>query len=511
MIQLRKYQEQLVADIRASMARHRKVLAVAPTGSGKTVTFSYIASRTRQRGSRIGIFAHRAELLRQISNTLRQFEVPHGIIAAGATYVPGMQVYVCAAQSYARRVGTPRAPVFDVGIIDEAHHATEGSTWAACMNASPDAYWLGVTATPERLDGRGLGETFEDMVLGPTTGELIRSGALADYLMLSPEGASLDGVHTVAGDFNRSEAADAVDRPAITGDAADYYTRYLKGAPAVAFCTTVAHAEHVAEYFRARGYKAASVDGGMDMAERGRRVADFAAGRMNVLTSCDLISEGFDVPGIHGAILLRPTQSLSLYLQQVGRALRTAPGKERAVILDHVGHLARHGLPDQDREWSLESVARSKRAKAENPVRQCERCYAAIRAGRSRCGECGWEPARTERMPETVDGRLVEVDREAILAASPVAMRRREQGSARSLEALMKLGHSESRARHIIAARDEKDALRDQVRELAHAAGVRIPHRELMEMKPKQLRQTIESFQQIRPEATPHEPERAVP
>lgn len=488
MIQLRPYQDTLVAAIRSSLASHSRVLAVSPTGSGKTVTFSYIASRARERGKRIGIFAHRAELLDQISKTLKQFNVPHGMITSGASFVPGQSVYVCSAQTYAKRVGTARAPVFDLGIIDEAHHCTDGSTWGKCMVASPDARWIGVTATPERLDGRGLAESFDDMVLGPTPRELIAAGALSDYRLFCPSTIDLTGVHTVAGDYNRGELAEAVDRPSVTGDAVRHYTTYLNGAPSAAFCVSILHAQHVAEEFRAAGYKAASVDGKMDPSERARIVGEFSRGELNVLTSCDLISEGFDVPGMHGAILLRPTQSLSLFMQQVGRALRTAPGKERAIIMDHAGNVGRHGLPDADREWSLEGRRKGEKRAPVESVRQCERCACAFESRRSECPECGWRPAVNIREIEKVDGELTEVDKDAARERAAVIA---SQAKARDLDSLMALGHSEQRARHILAAREEKEVLRNRLR----AMNPPLTYREILELKPKGLRHWIEKLE----------------
>lgn len=489
MIHLRPYQSELVDAIRQALAGNRRVLAVAPTGSGKTVTFSYIASRTRERGKRIGIFAHRAELLSQISATLKLFNVPHGMIAAGATFVPNQSVYVCSAQTYARRVGAPRAPMFDLGIVDEAHHCTPGSTWDVCMDASPEAKWMGFTATPQRLDGRGMDGSFDAMVLGPTPRQLIDLRALSDYRLFAPSTIDLSGVHTVAGDYNRGELSEAVDRPSVTGDAVRHYTKFLQGRPSAAFCVSIAHAAHVAEEFRAAGYKAASVDGTMDPAERSRIVGSFARGELNVLTSCDLISEGFDVPGMHGAILLRPTQSLSLYLQQVGRALRPAPGKDRAIIMDHAGNVGRHGLPDAEREWTLEGRRKGEKKLDVPGVRQCERCFAAYEPKLHACPECGWKPAPNIREVEKRDGELAEIDVAAVRQLAPHVV---AQAKARDLEGLMRLGHSESRAKHILAAREEKDELRRDLRRLNPP----LTFKEIQDLKPKGLREWIDKLSQ---------------
>jgi DNA repair protein RadD len=442
MIQLYPDQESLAQAIRVSMADHNKTLAVAPTGFGKTILFSYITSRARERGKRIGIFAHRAELTAQISEALRRFRVPHGIIGPGGR-APDLRhsVFVISAQTYARRVGD--MPEFDLGIVDEAHHATSGSTWGQCMARSPNAKWLGVTATPERLDGRGLKETFESMVMGPTTAELIAMGRLSRYRLFAPGGMDTSGVHTLGGDFNRGELAEAADKPGITGNAIDHYRKYLDGAPTVAFCVGIAHASHVAESFRDAGYSAASIDGKMDPTDRARIVRDFKSGAVSVLTSSDLISEGFDLPGMMGAILLRPTKSLSLYLQQVGRALRAAPGKEAAVILDHAGNSDpdRHGLPCQDREWSLEGRAKGSEKAAVSAYRECGVCFTRVPMARSECPECKTVFPIHMRKIEEREGELGEVDVEARReeVKKQISPERREQGMTKTLEGLADL------------------------------------------------------------------------
>lgn len=468
-IRLRPYQEQFIAGLRASLAQHKSVLGVAPTGSGKTVCFSYIASRARERGKRIGIFAHRAELLDQISRTLKQFNVPHGMITAGMSVDRRHSVFVCSAQTYARR--GVQVPPFDLGIIDEAHHCTSGSTWGKCMERSPGARWIGVTATPERLDGRGLGETFEDMVLGPITADLIAEGNLCKYRLFSPSHIDLSAVRTLAGDFKKDESEAVVDKPAITGDVVKHYRKHLNGKPTVVFCISVAHAQHVAEEFRAQGFSAASVDGKMDKGSRAAVIEDFSQGRLSILTSADLISEGFDVPGIHGAILLRPTKSLALYIQQVGRALRTCEGKEVAIILDHVGNCERHGLPDDPREWSLEGRSKAKASAPSETTRECETCFCRFSLFLRQCPECGFVVETKAREIEQRDGELKEVDLEAARAArKPKSEFAVAQARARSKDALVDLflrkyaddgltiddevrGRASRRADHVLNAR----------------------------------------------------------
>ena len=440
MLSLRPYQSDCIAGLRGAFRDgFHSPLLVSPTGSGKTVMFSFMTGRLIESGKRIVLLCHREELIEQISRTLTAFNVAHGIISAGSGYDRRQMAHVASVFTLARRLDRVEVP--DYVIVDEAHHGVAGSTWGKVL-----AYWreknpklrvIGVTATPERLSGEGLGETFDTMILGPTTRELIDLGALAPYRLFAPRQAvDLSGIKRQGGDFARGEVAAAVDKPAITGDAVGHYRRLCDGAPAVAFCVSVEHAENTAEQFRSVGYRAMSIDGKMDRQLRRSIIADFGRGAINVLTSCDLISEGFDVPGIVAGILLRPTWSLSLYLQQVGRALRPKPGGGSAVILDHVGNSTRHGMPDDDREWSLIGRDGARKTKAaEAACRQCEQCYAVSPAAAAKCRECGTLFPVKAREVEVVEGELSEVE---------VARMKREaaraQGSAETVEALIDLG-----------------------------------------------------------------------
>lgn len=460
-VTLRPYQDAAIQGLRdAFAAGYHSPLLVLPTGGGKTVTFSFMASRLAANGKRLVILVHRDELVDQVSETLARFDVPHGYIAAGRLYDKRHRVHVASVQTLARRMD--RVAVPDYVICDEAHHCIGASTWgkvvAEWRRANPALRLIGVTATPERLSGEGLGEVFDEMVLGPSTRELIDLGALAEYRLFAPsQQLDLSGVKSRMGDFIRGEVAAKVDKPAIIGSAVGEYRAKLNGAPAVAFCVSIEHAEHVAEQFRAQGFRAAKLDGTMDRGVRRELVRDFGRGVIQILTSVDVISEGFDVPGIVGAILLRPTQSLGLYLQQVGRALRTAPGKEAAILLDHVGNSTRHGLPDDARDWSLLGRERGKRG-AKDPddvaVRQCGKCYAMSPATASACRDCGAPFPVKARTIEEVDGTLSEVEIARIKRDA-----KREQAAAQTLEDLIKLGTSRGYknavgwAKHLFAAR----------------------------------------------------------
>ena len=370
--------------IRVAFAQHRRVLAVSPTGSGKTVCFAYITASAAAKSNRVYIVAHRAEITAQISAALDAMGVRHGRIQPGHTMTNDL-VQVAMVQTLARRLDIVPAP--RLLVIDEAHHGVAG-TWERVTAAWPDAKILGVTATPQRLDGRGLGTAFDALILGPTVAGLVAAGHLAKFTYLAPpEQVDLSGIKTALGDYAIGDLADAMDKATITGDAVAHYRDHLGGRPAIAFCVTVAHAEHVADQFREAGFRAASVDGELPTAERRDRISGIGDGRYQVLTSCELISEGVDVPVVSGAILLRPTKSLGMFLQQVGRVLRPKPDGSDAVILDHVGNVHRHGLPDADREWSLD--AKKKRKVDQAPVAQCEVCYHVFASGKP-----GWRAAQ---------------------------------------------------------------------------------------------------------------------
>jgi superfamily II DNA or RNA helicase len=436
---LRPYQETVVREIRQAIAGGKRApLVVSPTGSGKTVMFSHIADGAGRKGNRVWILVHRAELVDQTSRTMRDLGVPHGVIAAGWPVDPLPHVQIVSVQTVVRRTGGLIPP--QVIIVDECHHAAAG-TWGKILAAFPAAVRLGFTATPERLDGKGLADSFDALIRGPEVGWLIDNGFLTKPVYYAPPNQlNLDGLHVRGGDFAKDELAKEMDKPTITGDAVEHYRRLCPGAPAVAFCASVRHAEHVAQAFCAAGYSAATLDGTLDRQERRRRVRALADGSLRVLTSCEIISEGFDIPVVTAAILLRPTKSLGMHLQQVGRVLRIAPGKDRAVILDHVGNCLRHGLAEEVREWSLKGRPKKRKKASEDddapPVRQCPQCY-ACHAPAPICPECGHAYEAKKREIEQQDGELVELSAEWM-----AKQRKQEQGQARTFEELVALGKS---------------------------------------------------------------------
>ena len=405
---LRPYQTEAVAAIRLAFSKgHRRVLLQGATGMGKSLIFAHIAEQAGKRGKRILILVHRRELLLQASRTLREIGVAHGLIAPGFPYT-NHPVRVASIQTLVRRLGNTPRP--DLIVYDEAHHATS-PTSLRVLNHYPSAHVLGVTATPARTDGRGLGEVFTDLILGPSMSTLVDGGYLAPCeVWAPPRVVDLRGIKVTAGDFDRHEVADRMDKPTITGDAVGHYQRLAAGKRAIAFVTTIEHAGHVAEAFKAALIPAESIDGKIDPKERDAIMARFRAGVTLVLVSCELVGEGVDVPAVEAAILLRPTESVIVYLQQVGRAMRPAPGKTRAVVLDHVGNCERHGLPESDRTWTLEGRKKQKSDRVP-PMSRCPACFACFRPGPEVCPMCGAALPKKEReVIASVPGELKRVD-----------------------------------------------------------------------------------------------------
>ena len=378
MIQLRPYQEQLIDGIRAQIrAGCRSILAVSPTGSGKTVMFSYITSRSKER---VYIVVHRSEILDQISRTLSQFSVQHGRIQSGFPFAPMHRIQIASVDTLAQRHAHCIPP--GIIIIDEAHHAVTQS-YRTVFNAWPQALRLGVTATPERLDGAPLSDVFDSMALGPTVEWLISEGMLARPIYYGPE-------HDVK-------------RGTIVGHPEHHLERICPGARAVVFCTSIRHARTMAQRFTDAGIAAESIDGQQSIDQRAAIIRRLERKEIRAVTSCELISEGFDLPAVDAAVLLRKTDSLALHLQQIGRVLRPSPGKTNAYILDHVGNVAKHGTAEQQRDWAIDGLPASQRGAA-SKMRRCKNCFAMFDG--MECPQCGAESEHKQRVVKEIEGQL---------------------------------------------------------------------------------------------------------
>lgn len=443
MMQLRPYQTKLYDGLLAeARAGHKAILAVLPTGGGKTVVAAALMENARAKGRTAWFACHRDFLVEQTSGTLRQFGLPHGFIAAGRAdgIVQSMVVSVDTLRSRLARFSVRPHLV----IWDEAHHSRAASWQRVWEWMGPGVTHLGLTATPERLDGRGLGPIpgepggFTAMVQGPTTRELMEMGNLSGYRAFAPGKIDLSGVRTTAGDYDKHQLAEAVEKAVITGDVIAHYQTKAAGLRAVYFCVSVAYSKRLARAFCEAGIPASHIDGTSTAEERFIAARALATGRIKVICNVALLGEGFDLEAVAGmpcsveAVgLIRPTQSLALHLQQIGRALRPKP--HPAVVLDHAGNFARHGFPDDDRLWDLNG--RKKGPPRDALVKTCRECLAVNPIQATHCSECGAPFGVVRTGPAHVPGKLVEIDVNARRLA-----RWKEEEAADTLEKLIALG-----------------------------------------------------------------------
>ena len=407
---LRPYQQEAVDNLRAAFRSAFKAPVLQlPTGGGKTVIFCHIAQSAAAKGNKVLILVHRRELIIQTSKALARLDLAHGVIAPGHKK-NNAAIQVASVQTLVRRLQLIDFKPALI-IIDEAHHAV-ASTWDKILLHFNNAKLLGVTATPERLDGKGLEEHFDLLVKGPTVKFLIQNSFLSNLKVYTlPIVLSRSLIKIKNKDFDPEESAQSLEDAGINGDAITEYTKRCPNKPAIVFCCNIRHAEQMADRFIKAGYKAAAlVSKGVGPKERAQMIKDLGDGNLDVITSIDIISEGTDIPIVTTAILLRPTESLTIYLQQVGRVLRTAPDKEFAFIIDCVGNVQKHGMPQQDRDWSLEGTPKKDKSPS---VFICKSCYAAFeRESREWpviCPYCGHEHWPDEK-PEGERGLVLHVD-----------------------------------------------------------------------------------------------------
>ena len=580
---LRDYQKNFIKDIHSQFcAGYKAVCGQSPTGSGKTVIFSYIANGAINQGSKVVILVHRQELILQTSLALAKFQIPNAIIAPASVIKSSAQIQyrelgrnyidlnspcvVASVQTLGRRldeftnyfdfiitdecfVGDTliktkngykkikniksgdfvytfnekecffeykpvekrlKKPlnenlirinniictenhlfftknnwkkakdltisdfllneyfnfvkiksitnvkknnedyVYDLTVADNhnyfangflvhnCHHAVAGQ-WRNVTDRNPNAFLLGLTATPERLDGKGLGIEFggvyEKLVLGPSVKSLIERGYLSQPRVFAPPINFDDSaLRTIAGDYDVKQMSEMLDQPQIIGDCIKHYQKICPNMPAIAFCSTVEHARHTAEEFCRNGFKFKCIDGTMSDFDRRDAIEGLGSGRYDGLTSCNIISEGTDIPVVGCAIFLRKTKSLSLYLQQAGRVLRPYSGKEYSIILDHVRNVENHGFPEDERDWSLEGRRKQKRDEDEIFIRTCPQCYACYKSSLRACPVCGFgaeNAIKSQREIEFIDAELVEIQK---------VQKERERKEANAFNKLLELG-----------------------------------------------------------------------
>jgi len=410
---LRPYQ---IETVEAAM-QHKKPLVVLPTGAGKTVVAAEIIRRAENK--HVLFLAHRRELIHQACDKLAAFDIKVGTILAGEKLNHMRRVQIASVQTlwsrcFRRNNDLPPAGIV---VIDEAHHVP-ARTYQKIVEQYPDAQIFGLTATPCRKDGRGLGGTFDHLVEGPQVEQLIADGHLVRTRVFAPSAPDLKGVQTRGGDYVVKQLERRVDLPQLVGDIVTHWHRLAERRKTVCFATSVAHSIHIKDEFVESGVRAEHIDGKTPKDERDEILARLSRGDLELVTNCMVLTEGWDQPDVSCAIMARPTKSAGLYRQMMGRILRPAEGKTDALILDHAGAVFQHGFVEDPVIWTLdpdlkaETPAQEARsAHAERELLTCSECSAVRTAGKP-CPECGFMPKRPGEYLHVRDGDLARVERD---------------------------------------------------------------------------------------------------
>jgi len=426
----RDYQQRSIQAVRKACAQGKRTILVLPTGGGKTKTAVYgIVKQAVAKGAKVLWMAHRSELIAQADGDLVEAGVRTGLIKAGVREDRTAPCQVASIQTLARR-DLPEARIV---IVDECHHV-RSATYMRVIEHYQEAgsIIVGLTATPERLDGKGLGDVFDEIVEEVTVRELIDRDFLADYDYFAPSIPDLDGVPKQGGDFHKKLTGQLMNRPTITGNLLTHYVRHMSGKRALLFAAGIAHSMAVVEAFKAAGVPAAHLDGSSPAQERSDILAKFESGEVLVVSNVDLFDEGFDVPACQGVMIARPTQSFVKHRQMIGRCLRRKADGSRAVVLDHAGNFLRHGMPDDITDWKLADKP-TKTADAPKH-KQCPKCFAVLPVHVAVCPCCGHRFGTKPRTgPDMVGGDLQKVKQKKWTTQEKEALYTSLMGKARAL------------------------------------------------------------------------------
>jgi DNA repair protein RadD len=419
MTELRPYQVDIVGEFERTVAAgQRRIIMVSPTGSGKTIIAAEIIKHAIERRQNVLVLSHRREIITHTSRKLYDHGIRHGIIQAGLENLlrPLESVQVASIQTlYARAVRSETMPLppADLLIIDEAHHCP-ANTYAKIVESYPEAVILGLTATPCRGDGRGLGGIFEIIIECPQIAVLIEQSYLVKTRIYAPINPDLRGIKSVAGDYVENQLADRMDQPKLVGDIVTHWHKYGERRKTVAFACSVGHSIHIRDEFTRAGVRAEHLDGSTPKDERDAILARLASGETEIVSNCMVLTEGWDMPAVGCCILARPTKKMGLFRQMIGRVLRPADGKPDAIVLDHSGAVFRHGRPEDHVNWSLDPDVRAsapehekRQRSSETKLLECTQC-SALRVGGLPCPACGFLPRRPAQYVAHVEGELVE-------------------------------------------------------------------------------------------------------
>jgi superfamily II DNA or RNA helicase len=429
--ELRPYQVDIIAAFERTVAAgQRRIIIVMPTGSGKTV----VAAEIARKHQRVLFLAHRREIISHTCQKLFDVELDHGVIQAGYPSRLTEPIQVASVQTlHSRAVRGSRIALREASliIVDECHHAT-AETWRKIIGAYPNAILLGMTATPCRGDGRGLGGIFDALIESPQVSELIDVKFLVGTRVYAPTTPDLAGVRVQAGDWVESQLAERMDRPKLVGDIIEHWHRLAEGRKTVVFASGVQHSLHIRDEFLRSEVRAAHIDGATPKLERDSILRQLAQGDLDVVTNCMVLTEGWDMPDIGCCILARPTRKMGLYRQMIGRVLRPAPGKVDAIVIDHSGAVHRHGFVEDRIEWALSPDKHAGNSThAHSPgehgsrLVECTKC-GALRVGGEACRHCGFKPAPPPKPVQFIDEDLAIVARNGTAASYFTSDQRKE-------------------------------------------------------------------------------------
>ncbi|MGF7437918.1 DEAD/DEAH box helicase [Lentilactobacillus senioris] len=396
--QLRDYQLETINNIVASMKLgNRSIMVQQPPRTGKTVIMADIARRTTDNGKRIMFIVHRKEIVDQVKATFKKQGVDIDLATIGMV------------QTLTRRVDKLPEPA--VLFVDEAHHVLAKS-YRRIIDAFPNAIKLLFTATPIRMSGEGFEEVADDLIVGKSVQWLIDHGNLAPIDYYAPKQIDTEQLKTKrTGEFTEESITKAV-KPKIYGNVVKHYQQLANGKQAIAYAYNVASAEHLANAFNQAGISARSVSGKTPKDERDQIIRDYRDGKITVVTNAELFTEGLDLPNVDCVIMLRPTQSLSLFLQFGMRAMNPRKGKT-AVIIDHVGNVERFGLPTDDRKWTLKGSEKSTRTSNGETIKSvtvCAECFATFYRTTDVCPFCGAELIANKAIEVVEEAELQKVE-----------------------------------------------------------------------------------------------------
>lgn len=417
---LRTYQTDVIHEARLAIGRYgaRAVLIQAPTGSGKTVVAAQIIAQAETKESDVLFLAHRRELVYQCENKLKEFGVRPGLIMSGEFPDSWSRVQVASIDTLRVRAmerGVIKMPKAKLVFIDECHRALSATYLKLIAHyREQGAIIIGLTATPIRTDGRGMGQVFDKMVKCPSVAELIAMGYLVQPKYFAPSAPDLIGVKTTAGDYNQADLEKAMDKNELVGDIVTNWLRLAQGRPTIVFASGVQHSIHLRDEFLRVGVRAEHVDANTLPEIRQGVTQRLHSGQTQVVCNCMVFTEGYDEPSLSCAVLARPTKNLGLYLQMAGRVLRPFEGKSDTLIIDHGGLVYRHGFVEDPIDWTLDEGKlfadreHSMQERGEQTPITCVKC-SHVYSGQARCPRCGHTPERKGRWVETRNADLVQL------------------------------------------------------------------------------------------------------